>query len=154
MNHKFRILSTKNEVDLIPYIQQYMVQYSQTEILIGTDSQNRRHNTIYALCCVLYRPGLGGHVLYTRYEQPREKETRVRLINETWASIELAEYIRNGTGIKATWIDIDLNNDSKYKSNETLTTALGLVTAYDYPTRYKNSKNPPIVTYVCDNLVK
>lgn len=155
MNHKFKILSTKTEVDLIPYIQQYFVTHGDSvEILIGTDSQNKRKNTVYALCLVLYRPGKGGHVLYTRYETLREVETRNRLINETWASIELAEHVKNNTGIKATWLDLDINNDKKYKSNEVLTTALGLAAAYDYPTRYKNSNNTPAVSYVADNLVK
>lgn len=154
MEHKFKILTTKKEIDLIPYIKDYFNTNPDTEILIGTDSQNKRKNTTYALCCVLYRPGKGGHVLYTRYETPRDPDTRTRLINETWASIELAEYIKSQLGIKATFIDLDLNNDSKYKSNEVLSSAVGLTEAYGYDTRYKNSVNTPLVSYVCDSLCK
>lgn len=159
MDRKFKILSTKKEVDLIPYIKNYIEQYNETEVLIGCDSQNRKRNTVYAICIVLYRPGKGGHVLFNKSETPRSRIPRGefdrnRLLNETWYSVEVANEIKDKLDIKADWIDIDINNDVKWKSNTVLAEALGLVTAYGYTARYKNSKNTPIVTYVCDQLVK
>ena len=159
MERKFKTLIKKEEVDLIPYIKEYLQKYPETDILIGCDSQNRKRNTIYAVCVVLYRPGCGGHVLFSRNETPRIKVEKgnfdkMRLLNETWYSIEIAEKIREEIGVKAKWIDVDINNDSKWKSNTVLSEALGLVDAYGYSSRYKNSPNTPIVTYCCDQLVK
>ena len=116
----FKKLSTKENVDLISYIKEYMEKYPETQILIGADSQNRRRQSIYAICIGLNRPGKGAHVLYTKYEVPRIKENRDRLIKETWDAIEIAEYIREFAGYKATFIDIDVNPDSKYGSNSVL----------------------------------
>jgi len=159
MNKIFKTLGTREEVDLIPYITEYLIKYPETEILIGCDSQNRKRNTVYATCVVLYRPQKGGHVLYARQELPRVRVIKgefdkMRLLNETWFSVEVAEAIREGVGRRATWIDIDINNDKKWKSNTVLAEALGLVTAYGYSPRYKNSQFTPVVTYCCDNLVK
>lgn len=160
MEKIFKTLGDKKQINLIPYISQYIKKYPDATILIGTDSQNKKSNTLYAICVVLYRPGKGGHVLFSKIETPRirgfkkDEFDKVRLLNETWYSVEIAEKIREELGIKATWIDIDINNDKKWKSNLVLSEALGLVNAYGYAPRYKNSPHPPVITYCCDKLVK
>ena len=53
---------------------------------------------------------------------------------------------------KAKWIDIDINPDPKYKSNEVLRQAVGLVEGMGYKVRYKTLG--PIATYAADHLVK
>jgi predicted RNase H-related nuclease YkuK (DUF458 family) len=49
-------------------------------------------------------------------------------------------------------IDIDLNPDPKYKSNEVFRQAVGLVEGMGYEVRYKTLG--PIATYAADHLVK
>ena len=159
MKRIFRILSNNKQVDLISYVRDYLKLYPETEILIGTDSQNRKENSIYAIVIGLYRPGKGAHVLYTRFNTPRVsiKENSTRLLNEVWFSVEIAEVLKNELKIKAKWIDIDLNADIKFKSNLALSNALGLVIGMGYKVRYKNSpngNNSPLITYMCDKLVK
>ncbi len=79
-------------------------------------------------------------------------QNTVRLLNEVWHSIETAELLKNELGIKATWIDIDLNPDPKFRSNQALTSAVGIVTGMGYKVRHKG--NSPIMTYAADHLVK
>ena len=100
----------------------------------------------------LYTPGKGAHVLYSRFVTPRERENVVRLLNEVWYSVETAEEIRNELDIRATWIDIDLNPDPRYRSNQVLTSAMGIVTGMGYKVRHKG--NSPVMTYCADHLVK
>jgi predicted RNase H-related nuclease YkuK (DUF458 family) len=152
MIYGFKTLLDSYKVELIPYILGYFEEHPDCQILIGCDSQNRKHETIYAVVIGLYNPGKGAHVLYSRFTTPREKDNTTRLLNEVWHSVEVAELIRNETGFKAEWIDIDLNPDPKYKSNQALTSAVGIVTGMGYRVRHKG--NSPIMTYAADHLVK
>jgi predicted RNase H-related nuclease YkuK (DUF458 family) len=152
MDRIFKTLGTKQTVDLIQYIKEYASQHNDLEILVGCDSQNRKRETIYAIVIGLYKPGKGAHVLYSRFTTTRERENTNRLLNEVWFSVEVAEAIKSELGIKATWIDIDLNPDPKYKSNSALTSAVGIVTGMGYNVRHKG--NSPVMTYAADHLVK
>jgi predicted RNase H-related nuclease YkuK (DUF458 family) len=152
MNRLFKTLSQHQQVDLIPYIKEYVSQHQNIEILVGCDSQNRKRETIYAIVIGLYTPGKGAHVLYSKFTSQRERENTVRLLNEVWFSVEVAEAIKNETGIVATWIDIDLNPDPKYRSNQALASAVGIVTGMGYKVRHKGLS--PVMTYAADHLVK
>lgn len=152
MERQFKTLVSNKPIELIEYVREYVSQYPDVEILIGCDSQNRKRETVYAIVIGLYKPGKGAHVLYSRFTVPRERENTTRLLNEVWFSVEVAEAIKNELDIKATWIDIDLNPDPKYKSNSVLTSAVGIVTGMGYKVRHKG--NSPIMTYAADHLVK
>jgi predicted RNase H-related nuclease YkuK (DUF458 family) len=152
MNRTFKTLSQHREVEIVSYIKEYVTQHNNVEILVGCDSQNRKRETIYAIVIGLYTPGKGAHVLYSRFTTPRERENTVRLLNEVWFSVEIAEAIKNETAITATWIDIDLNPDPKYRSNLALASAVGIVTGMGYKVRHKGLS--PVMTYAADQLVK
>lgn len=152
MNREFRTLSTKQSVDLISYIANYVSLNPDVQVLIGCDSQNRTDLTIYALVLGLYMPGKGAHVLYSRFTTKRERDNTTRLLNEVWFSVETAEYLKSELGLVASWIDIDINPDPKYKSNQALSSAVGIVTGMGYKVRHKG--NSPIMTYAADNLCK
>jgi len=152
MEKIFKTLASHNQIDLINYIKQYISQHKNVEILVGCDSQNRKRETIYAIVIGLYIPGKGAHVLYSRFNTIREKENINRLLNEVWFSVEIAESIKNQLGVVVKWIDIDLNPDPKYRSNQALTSAVGIVTGMGYNVRHKG--NSPVMTYAADSLVK
>ena len=152
MEKVFKTLYQGKKVELISYVRQYVAEHPDIEILIGCDSQNRKRESIYAVVIGLYTPCKGAHVLYSRFSTPRERENTIRLLNEVWLSIETAELLKNELGIKATWIDIDLNPDPKFRSNQALTSAVGIVTGMGYKVRHKG--NSPIMTYAADHLVK
>jgi predicted RNase H-related nuclease YkuK (DUF458 family) len=148
----FKTLFNKEKINLIQYIAEYKETHPNVEILVGCDSQNRKKETFYAIVIGLYNPGKGAHVLYSKFEVPREKDNVTRLINEVWFSVEVAEQIRLATDIRAKFIDIDLNPDPRYKSNAALTSAVGIVTGMGYAVRHKG--HSPMMTYAADNLVK
>lgn len=152
MERQFKLLNNHQQIDLINYISEYLLTYPDVEILIGCDSQNQYLSTVYAIVVGLYRPGKGAHVLYAKWSTDFEKENTVRLLNEVWHSVEVAEFIKEKLNIKATWIDIDLNPDPKYKSNQVLTSAVGIVTGMGYKVRHKG--NSPVMVYAADHIVK
>ena len=152
MDRIFKTLVSNQKVELVQYIEEYVSQHPEIEILVGCDSQNRKRETIYAIVIGLYKPGKGAHVLYSRFTTTRERENTNRLLNEVWFSVEVAEKIKSELNIIATWIDIDLNPDPKYRSNSALASAVGVVTGMGYKVRHKG--NSPVMTYAADHLVK
>lgn len=148
----YKTLNKKTKVDLIPYITQYLSDHPNVEIQIGCDSQNRKRETVYAIVIALYTPSKGAHVLYNRFSNPRIKENSTRLMNEVWFSIDLAESLRNAGLPRAKYIDLDLNPDPRYKSNEVIRSAVGWAEGLGYNVRHKGLS--PMMTYAADSLVK
>ena len=140
------------KVDLISYVKEYIKTKDNVEILIGCDSQNFSDRTIYAIVVALYDKGKGAHVLYNRWKTQREPTRNIRLLNEVWYAVETAEHMKMAGLPKVKWIDIDINPDPKFKSNEVLRQAVGLVEGMGYKVRYKTLG--PIATYAADHLVK
>lgn len=152
MNLQFKSLSNRKDIDLVPYINDFLSKNENTSILIGSDSQNRKDKTTYAVVIVLHNPGKGGHVLYAKDILPRIHDRFVRLWNEVEYSIVLAEYLTQNGIPKPNSIDIDLNPDPKYKSNQVLRSALGYIESMGYTPRCK--PNAMVASYVADALCK
>jgi len=149
----FRTLYGTPIIDIIGYIKDYLVDKNDVEILIGSDSQSFSNSkTVYGVVIALYTKGKGAHVLCTKDTTPFEKDTSSRLMTEVWKAVEVAEHLRNNGLPKATWIDIDLNPDPKYKSNKVLRQAVGLVEGMGYKVRYKHAG--AMVTYSANHLVR
>jgi len=149
----FRTLYGTPITDIIGYIKDYLVDKTDVEILIGSDSQSFSNSkTVYGVVIALYTTGKGAHVLCTKDITPFEKDTSSRLMTEVWKAVEVAEHLRNNGLPKATWIDIDLNPDPKYKSNKVLRQAVGLVEGMGYKVRYKHAG--AMVTYSANHLVR
>jgi predicted RNase H-related nuclease YkuK (DUF458 family) len=148
----YKRLSDGSKVQLDEYIKEYMTQYEDVDILIGCDSQNFARGTVYAIVVALYRPGKGAHVLFNRWTASKEYTRSIRLLNEVWYAIEVAEKLREAGVPKVKWIDVDLNPDPRYKSNEVFRQAVGMVEGMGYQVRYKTLG--PIATYAADHLVR
>jgi len=148
----FKTLYDKKSVDIISYIGDYLSSHKDIEILIGCDSQVKGRETIYALVLAMYTPGKGAHVLYDRFSTPKDREISTRLMNEVWHSINLADELMNAGLPRAKYIDIDLNPDPRYKSNEVLRAAVGWAEGLGYSVRHKGDS--PMMTYCADLLVK
>lgn len=150
---KFRTLYGTPITDVISYMKNYLDGKEDVEILIGSDSQSFGMNkTVYGVVIALYTKGKGAHVLCTKETTPFEKNTANRLMTEVWKAIEVAEFLRNNDLPRATWIDIDLNPDPRYKSNSVLRQAVGLVEGMGYKVRYKH--NGALITYTANHLVR
>lgn len=150
---QFRTLYKKPISNVVEYIREYMLNNNNVEILIGCDSQSfGNKKTVYGVVVVLYTKGKGGHVLCYREVTPIERNTQVRLINEVWKSIEMAEYLKEHNLPEISYIDIDLNPDPKYKSNTVLRQAIGMVEGMGYKARCK--KQGAQATYAANYLVR
>lgn len=148
----FRSLSTHKEVDLIPYIKEYLDIHIDTSLYIGTDSQVRRAGTTYAVVVVLHNKHRGGHVLYSKSFVPNIKDRFTRLWGEVDMSVSCAEYLKENGIQSPEFIDLDFNPDIKYKSNVVLASALGYVTSLGYVPRCK--PNAMAASYVADLVCK
>jgi predicted RNase H-related nuclease YkuK (DUF458 family) len=151
MDLKFKSLTTRNEIDLIPYIKDFLSKNSDTSIFIGSDSQNTR-NTTFATVIVLHNTRKGGHVLYVKDIVPLIRDRFSRLWNEVEYSLQVANYLVEYEIPKPNFIDIDLNPDPKYKSNQVLRAALGYVESMGYTPRCK--PNAVVASYVADAICK
>jgi len=149
---EFKKLRDRNSIDLVDYVRSYLIENPEVEILIGCDSQNHLDTTVYATVVALYFPRNGAHVLYCKEITPIERTRQVRLMNEVWKSVEVAEKLRLADLPRAKYIDVDLNPDKRYKSNEVLRSAVGLVEGMGYTVRYKSLG--ALVTTAADALVK
>lgn len=149
---EFKTLRDRKSIDLVDYVRSYLNENPEVEILIGCDSQNHLDTTVYATVVALYFPRNGAHVLFCKEVTPIERTRQVRLMNEVWKSIDVAEKLRLADLPRAKYIDVDLNPDKKYKSNEVLRSAVGLVEGMGYTVRYKSLG--ALVTHAADALVK
>ena len=152
MKAMFKSLTNQREVDLIPYVKEFLTTNENTNIYIGSDSQNARHTTSYAIVIVLHNPGKGGHVLYSKEVIPKIHDKFSRLQKEVEKSIETAEFLRVNDIQRPAYIDLDLNPDPKYQSNQVLRAALGYVESMGYIPRCK--PNAMSASHVADALCK
>ena len=149
---EYKRLHDGQKVDLMNYVGEWLESKPNAEILIGCDSQNFSDKTIYAIVVALYDVGKGAHVLFNKWTTKREWTRSTRLLNEVWYSVEVAEAMKEAGLPKVRWIDIDINPDPKFKSNEVFRQAVGMVEGMGYKVRYKSLG--PIATYCADHLVK
>ncbi len=134
---EYRILATEDAVDLDTYLRQYLSVHPDTQIIIGCDSKNRDHETVYGIVMVLYKEKKGGHVLYTKTRVPRIRDRWSRLWKEVEYSVALANELQEKGFPKVKFIDLDLNPDPRFKSNDVVRAAVGLVESMGYTARTK-----------------
>jgi predicted RNase H-related nuclease YkuK (DUF458 family) len=167
-NRTFMRLSDRKVVDLVPYIKEKIDGRDDVAIYVGCDSQNSRSRTYYAVVIVLHYGkdasedtrnlnyqeggGKGAHVIFATEKVKRIRERRDRLWREVEIAVETADMLMAMGLPRPDCIDIDLNPDPKFKSNELLTTAVGYVEYFGYKARWK----PKAVSasYVADRLVR
>lgn len=148
----FRQFSGKEIPSVSDYVKDYCKEHPSVEILIGTDSQNKGDSTTYSTVVAMYEPGHGAHCIFKRWKEPRERVRSVRLMNEVWASLNLAEELVKDGVKKPKYIDIDINPSPKFKSNEVYNSAKGMIEGMGYEVRFKTFG--PLVTTMADWVVK
>lgn len=136
MKYVFKSLSNDKPVNLIPYLKEKLAESNDISIYIGTDSQNNGYKTIYACVIVLHYGRSGAHVLYTKMKFDRIRDRFTKLWKEVEISMEVAEFLKL-YDIHPKYIDIDLNPDPVYASNDLLRSAMGLVEGMGYEARCK-----------------
>jgi predicted RNase H-related nuclease YkuK (DUF458 family) len=152
MKRVFRNERKVGEVyDVIKYTQKILSEFPDATIHVGTDSQNHRRKTTYAIC-VCYRYGLRGvHVIYNRtHIKPKIKDRWTRLWKEAEMSIEVAEYIQNNSSFKVHTIDMDYNNDKHHFSSKLVQAAKGWAQSLGYKVSVKPEEQ--VATRAADHL--
>lgn len=134
---EYRILATETIVSLDSYLSHYLSENPDAQIIIGCDSKNRDTETVYGLVIVLYKEKKGGHVLYAKQRVPRIRDRWSRLWREVELSVALANELQEKGFPKAKFIDLDLNPDPRFKSNDVVRAAVGLVESMGYEARTK-----------------
>jgi predicted RNase H-related nuclease YkuK (DUF458 family) len=145
-------MSTNEDIDLIPYLHQYFSENENTIMYIGSDSQNEKIHTSYATVIVLHNSNKGGHVLYTKEKVPKVKDRFSRLWAEVQRSVELSDYLVLNKIRKPGYIDVDLNPNPNYPSNQVLSSAIGYIKSMGYEPRCK--PNAIAASYVADLICK
>ena len=149
----WRDLGNKQEIDLIKYIKDYLIEKPETQLFIGTDSQRKGKRVAYATVIVLYNDRKGGKVLYSKMFTPPIKDNFQRLFKEIELSLEIGvELINSGIEQKLMSIDLDYNEDKKYYSNKLLMSALGWAKSLGFKCRAKPES--VAASYASDKLVK
>ena len=150
----FKKFSGEKLENVTDYVKKYCDEHSESniEIIIGTDSQNRGRYTVYSTVIVMYNPGHGGHCVFKRWKTQKEKITQVRLLKEVEESINIANDLVAAGCNRPKYIDLDINPNAKYKSNEVFQTAKGWVESMGYDVRFKTLA--PLATTAADWIVK
>lgn len=149
----FKKFSGERLESVTDYIKDYLKDHNDpVEIMIGTDSQNKARVTTYSTVIVLYTPGHGGHCIFKRWNTPKEKIRQTRLLKEVEESLNVANELVEAGCPKPKYIDIDINPNPKFKSNEVYQAAKGWVESMGYEVRFKTIA--PLVTSAADWLVK
>ena len=146
----------------LPNVEEYVRDYYKThpniDVMVGTDSQSKGSKTCFSTIIAMYdrgdgEHGHGAHCIFKRWSTPKyRKEQRFdRLLKETEESIKIAKDLRE-CGINVKFVDIDINPDPKYKSNEAFDASYGWVTGEGFECRWKTLG--PLITSFADWLVK
>ena len=92
---KFKKFGGEYINDITKYVNDYVKTGEDIKIIVGCDSHNRRHYTMYAIVIVLYDFALrnGAHVIYLRYKDKKERDIYTRLFKEGMLSLDTANYL-------------------------------------------------------------
>lgn len=148
----WRRLTDSQEIEIISYISEWIKENPGHKIYIGCDSQNRGKSTTYATVIVLHYPSGGGHVLYRKNRIDKVGSSFERLWKEVELSVEVANLLMSEGLGKPDYIDLDLNPDPKYNSNQLLRAAVGLIESMGIKARYKSTS--PWAISIADTMCK
>lgn len=151
MELPFKKLSNSAKVDLVPYVIDYLNCNPSTEVYVGCDSQGHGRWTDFGIVVVLHRNKSGGHVLYTTERVDRIRDKFTRLWAEVEKSLSLAAQL-SASGIPVKFVDVDLNPDPRWGSNNVLRSAMGYIEAMGFTPRCK--PDAVSASYVADKICK
>ena len=129
---EFKKIGSSESVDLLKYVKYILEKNPETKIYIGCDSQSYSGKTIYVTTVVFRYENRGAHVIYKKEILPKVKDMWTKLWGELQRSIDIAGYLRIECGINIHQIDLDYNNNPKYRSNVIVKTAIGYMESLGY----------------------
>lgn len=132
---KFR---THEGVTVLPhvYVNDIRNKYSNVEIHIGTDSQNKGRKTYYATVIAFKYGHRGVHYIWSLESFPRIRDLWSRLWKEAELSINTAKFISDRINVSIN-IDMDYSSDIVRKSNMLVNSAKGWAESLGYSVNIK-----------------
>lgn len=119
-------------VDLLDYCVKKIAENPNVKIYLGTDSQNRRHHTVYTTVLVFRFNNRGAHFIYRTVRIPRIRDRFTRLWKECEMSVEVAEWLRENSAVRIERIELDYNDLKKTESSNLVKPTKGWVESLGY----------------------
>lgn len=149
----FRKLGDHKQVeDIGAYIREQISSNQGVRIYVGSDSHNTVTETKLATVIVIHYGNNGAHVLYNKTSIPLIRDRFSRLWLEVTSSVEVARYLTDECNIKVAFVDLDLNDDPRYKSNSVLRAALGYTESQGFKARWKPYS--PLSVSIADSICR
>lgn len=140
---KFKLFGGEIIDDLSKYIGNYLNEFEDVEIYIGTDSSQKRNYTNYVTCISFLKPRKGVHVIYSKNSVKKIRDNYTRLWRETEYSEEVATTVKQiliDLGYrKNITVHLDYNKNPKYKSFIVHDAAMGYITSLGFLAESKNN---------------
>lgn len=113
-------------VDAVKHTIEILSKHRDVTIFVGTDSQNKRYNTVY-VTCIAYKYGTrGAHYIYYRENVKKIKDRWPRLWKEVENSLEIAKLLE-ANNIKVECVELDFNERELARSHDMVAAARGYV---------------------------
>jgi len=137
-----------SRVDVLKHTIQILNEHPNVEIHIGTDSQNKKHETRYATVIAYHYNSRGVHYIVHKHNVKKINDIFTRLWKETEMSLEVAEWLSQHINVKIQ-IDMDYNSDEDHKSNKLISACQGWATSLGYKVNVKPYSQ--IATHAADH---
>lgn len=149
---KMSMINGKNIKDIKSYIRDYINLNGGVKLFIGCDSKQSGDFTTYAVSAVLYRKGLGGHVVYFTDKVPRIRDMYVKLWGEVERTKEFLDYLGEDMKPYIEEVHLDFNSKPTHKSNMVHDAGIGLISSMGYKAFGK--PNGWCASYTSDRILK
>jgi uncharacterized protein len=136
-------------VDVVKHTLEILKDNPNVEIHIGTDSQNKKHETRYATVIAYHYNSRGVHYIVHTQRVNRINDIFTRLWKETELSLEVAEWLSQHISNIKIQIDMDYNSDEDHKSNKLISACQGWATSLGYKVNVKPFSQ--IATHAADH---
>lgn len=149
---KMSMINAKNVKDIRGYISDYINTNGNVRLYIGCDSKQSGDYTTYAVSAVLYKKGLGGHVLYFTDKVPRIRDMFTKLWGEVERTKDFLEYLGEDMKPFIEEVHLDFNPAPMYKSSMVHDAGIGLISSMGYKAIGKPSGW--CASYTSDRILK
>ncbi len=149
---KMSMVNAKNIKDVKGYINDYITTNGNVRLYIGCDSKQSGDYTTYAVSAVLYKKGLGGHVVYFMEKVPRIRDMFTKLWGEVERTKEFLEYLGDDMKPFVEEVHLDFNPAPQHKSSMVHDAGVGLISSMGYKAIGK--PNGWCASYCADKILK
>lgn len=124
------------QIDCVQHSRELFTKHENIIVYVGTDSQNKRHNTCYVTCIAFKYGNKGAHYIYLRENVKRIKDRWTRLWGEVERSLKVAKHLE-ANNIKVSCVELDFNEKEIARSHDMVAAARGYVLGSNFECNVK-----------------